>query len=455
MQLVSVANKHMDLIDKIESLAKRRGFIYAGSEIYGGLANSWDYGPLGVELKRNIANEWWHFFVGAREEIIGIDPAIIMSPKVWEASGHIKEFSDPLIECKNCHERFRADEIQGKCPKCAKLISDKPRQFNLLFKTYLGPLQESSSEVYLRGELAQAMFVDFKNIMDTMRVRIPFGIAAIGRVFRNEITPGNFIFRTREFDLMEFEYFVHERDWSRYFEYWLKEIYIWLEHLGIDKKHLHDKEVAKSELAHYSKRTVDIEYDFPFGRKELYGLAYRTDFDLKNHMEHSGRDLHYTDPDSKEKFIPHVLEPTFGLDRSVLAALLESYDEQTIAKGDMRVVLHFPYWMAPVKVAVFPLLRNNEALVKKAREIFNLVSPGFTAQYDDAGAIGRRYRRQDEVGTPICITIDHDTLNDNTVTLRERDSMKQIRIKQDELLSALFKIFRGEKFETLEAAVKL
>ena len=463
----------MDLMDKIESLAKRRGFVYPGSEIYGGLANSWDYGPLGVELKRNIANEWWRFFVTSRADIVGIEPAVIMNPKVWEASGHLAEFIDPLIECKKCHGRFREDEIKiprsardarpsnkiedfdkdGECPNCGAHEFAKSRQFNLLFKTYLGPLEDSSAQVYLRGELAQAMFVDFKNIINTTRVRVPFGIAAVGRVFRNEITPGNFIFRTREFDLMEFEYFVREAEWEKYFEYWLSEMHRWTQHLGIDKKKLHDTDVPKDGLAHYSTRTVDIEYDFPFGRKELYGLAYRTDFDLKNHMKKSGEDLHYTDPRTKEKFTPHVVEPTFGLDRSVLVALLEAYTEEKVS-DETRVVMKFPYWVTPVKVGVFPLLSNNEDLIKEAHGIFKNISGHFVAQYDDSGAIGRRYRRHDEIGTPICITIDHDTLKDKTVTLRERDSMKQIRVKSEKLLEVLARIFNGEEFLLLGKEVK-
>lgn len=447
-----------DKMQKIESLAKRRGFIFPGSEIYGGLANSWDWGPMGVELRNNIRQEWWRWFVTRRPDIVGIDPAIIMNSKVWEASGHLEEFTDPLIECKKCHERFRADQITGTCPHCGAKDFSEAKQFNLLFKTFLGPVEDSTNTVYLRGELAQAMFVNFKQILDTSRVRVPFGIAAQGRVFRNEITPGNYIFRTREFDLMELEYFVHEKEWEQWFEFWLEEMYKWLDHLGVDRKHVHNLEVSKEELAHYSKRTVDIEYDFPFGRKELYGLAYRTDFDLKNHMERSGQDLTYTDPVTKEKFIPHVVEPTFGLDRSVLVALLEAYSEEDAptAKGagtEPRTVMKFPYWMSPVKVAVFPLLKNNSSLVDKAREIFESASHRYAAQYDETGAVGRRYRRHDEIGTPLCITIDHDTLEQDTVTLRERDSMKQIRVAVSDLPSILEQFFARVSFSSLGEGV--
>lgn len=427
-------------MDKIISLAKRRGFIFAGSEIYGGLANSWDYGPLGVELKNNIKQEWWKWFVQRRQEVFGIDPALIMNSKIWKASGHLDEFSDPLVECKKCHLRLRQDQLNGECSGCGSKELSEVKQFNLLFESNLGPVKDSSSVVYLRPELAQAMFVDFKEILGTTRARVPFGVAAQGKVFRNEITPGNYIYRTREFDLMELEYFIQEKEWKRWFEYWLKEMYKWLDHLGISKKRLHNLEVSKKDLAHYSKRTVDIEYDFPFGKKELYGLAYRTDFDLKNHMKKSGEDLSYTDPHTKEKFIPHVIEPTFGLDRSLLAVLLEAYFEEKV-EDDARVVMRFPYWLAPYKVAVFPLLSNNNDLVKKAKEVFDMVLPLYPAQFDESGAIGRRYRRHDEIGTPICITIDHDSLKDNSVTLRDRDSMKQERVKIKDLISRLKEIY--------------
>ncbi len=382
---------------KILSLSKRRGFLFPGSELYGGLANSWDYGPLGVELKNAIKQEWWKWFVQKRSDVVGIDPAIIMNPAVWEASGHVKEFSD--------------------------------NKFNLLFKTYIGSKEDSSDQVYLRGEIAQAMFVNFVNVQKTMRLRLPFGIAAQGKVFRNEVTPGNFIYRTREFDLMEFEYFVPKENWQEAFSFWKDEMVKWISHLGIDSSHIHEVHVPKKELAHYSAKTIDFEYDFPFGRKELYGLAYRTDFDLKNHMKKSGEDLSYTDPDTGKKVIPHVVEPTFGLDRSVLAVLLEAYTEEK-----ERIVMKFPNWMAPVKIAVLPIVRNDKKIVKEARKIFDLLSPIYSSQYDEGGSIGRRYRRQDEIGTPFCITIDFDTLKDKAVTVRNRDTMKQKRISVKELI---------------------
>ena len=334
-----------NLMEKVVSLCKRRGFIFPGSEIYGGLANSWDYGPLGVELKNNIKQEWWKRFVHQRPDVVGLESALVMNPKVWEASGHISNFSDPLVECKKCHNRFHADQVGGnKCPDCGGELTT-PKQFNLMFKTFIGPSEEQANVAYFRPETAQGMFVDFKNVMETTRKRLPFGIAQIGKSFRNEITPGNFIFRTREFEQMEIEYFIKESDWEKYFDHWLNEMRNWLKDLGVKK--WHEKEIPDGERAHYSKRTIDIEYDFPFGKKELYGLAYRTDFDLKNHSEKSGEDLRYTDPETGEKFLPHVIEPTWGVDRSVLAALLEAYSEEeapTAEKGESeaRVVLKFP-----------------------------------------------------------------------------------------------------------------
>ena len=445
-------------MEKIISLCKRRGFIFPGSEIYGGLANSWDYGPLGVELKKNIKDEWWELFVRGRGDMVGIDAALIMNPKVWEASGHVKEFTDPLVECKKCHQRFRVDQIYENwdklqaeekdvwhappCPNpnCRVMENwspplSSPKKFNLLFKTFLGPTEDASAEVYLRGELAQAMFVDFPNVLQTTREKLPFGIASQGRVFRNEITPGNFIFRTREFDLMEFEYFVRESDWQKYFEYWLEEMKKWLFHVGVKKDHLHFHEIKDGERAHYSKRTVDIEYDYPFGQKELYGLAYRTDFDLKNHQEKSGQNLTYTDKENGEKFLPHVIEPTFGVDRTVLVALLEAYHEEEV-EGETRVILKFPHWMAPYKVAVLPLSKKPE-LSTVAEKICDDLRKNFVCDYDETQSIGKRYRRQDEVGTPFCITVDFDTLNDQAVTVRDRDTMKQDRIKIEDLKNYL------------------
>ena len=413
-------------LEQVQNLAKRRGFIFPGSEIYGGLANSWDYGPLGVELKNNIRQEWWRWFVHRRTDMVGLDPAIIMNPKVWEASGHLEHFSDPLVECKECHRRYRADEMTGStCPHCGGNLTDV-KQFNLLFQTFLGPAVDSAARVYLRAELAQAVFVNFANVLQTMRPRLPFGIAAQGRVFRNEVTPGNFIFRTREFDLMEFEYFVRPDDWEQHFDAWLEEMKHWVEHLGVDMKRVYGHQIPEDERAHYSLRTIDIEYDYPFGRKELYGLAYRTDFDLKKHAEKSGQDMTYTDPESGEKFLPHVIEPTFGLDRTVLVALLEAYHEEEV-RGETRTVLKFPHWMAPYKVAVLPL-SNHEDLVPVARSVYEELTKHIVCDYDETQSIGRRYRRHDEIGTPFCVTIDFDTLKDQAVTIRDRDSMEQVRV---------------------------
>jgi len=419
-------------MQKIISLAKRRGFVFPGSEIYGGLANSWDYGPLGVELKNNIKQLWWKRFVQSRDDVVGIDASLIMNPKVWTASGHLATFSDPLIECKKCHERFRADNIDldAPCLKCgAKKQFTEPKQFNLMLKTFLGPAEDQANVAYLRPEIAQAMFVNFKQVLDTSRKKIPFGIASQGRAFRNEITPGNFIFRTREFDLMEFEYFVEEKQWEKTFEYWQKEMREWMiNDLGINPKKIHEVEVAKEDRAHYSKRTVDFEYDYPFGKKELYGLAYRTDFDLKNHEKASGQDLKYRDPETGEEFLPHVIEPTFGLDRSVLVTLLEAYHED-----EKRVVLKLPFKLAPYKAAVFPLLANKPELVKLAREIYDNLRKNIMVAWDSRGNIGKRYYSQDEIGTPYCVTVDFDSLEDKSVTLRDRDGMKQERVKIDEL----------------------
>lgn len=441
-------------MEKIVSLAKRRGFVYPGSEIYGGLQNSWDYGPLGVELKNNIKQEWWRRFVHARTDMVGIDAALLMSPKVWEASGHLKNFSDPLVECKKCHTRFRADQIDAAaaCPHCGNKKSfTKPKQFNLMLKTFLGPAEEQANTVYFRPETAQAMFVNFKNILETTRRKIPFGIAQIGKAFRNEITPGNFIFRMREFEQMEIEYFVKESEWEKWFEHWLREMKQWLADLGVNEKRLHFVDIPEGERAHYSKRTVDFEYDFPFGRKELYGLAYRGDFDLKNHMEKSGADLRYTDPETQDKFLPHVIEPTWGVDRSVLVAMLEAYHEEQVSsikyqesgkkeKGeeeeDTRVVMKFPKWLAPVKVAVLPLSKKDE-LSSVAKELHGDLAKYFVAEYDETQSIGKRYRRQDEIGTPYCVTVDFESLNDKKVTVRDRDSMKQERVAIAELAEHL------------------
>ena len=420
---------NQELMEKIVSLCKRRGFVFPGSEIYGGLANSFDYGPLGVELKNNIKNAWWRRFVHQRDDMVGIDAALIMNTKVWQASGHLENFSDPLVECKKCHHRFREDTLEGKnCPDCkGELMNAK--QFNLMLKTFLGPVENEDSMVYFRPETAQAMFVDFKNVLDTTRRKLPFGIGQIGKAFRNEITPGNFIFRTREFEQMEIEYFIKESEWEKTFEMWQAEMKLWItEILGIDWNHIHELEVPKGELAHYSKRTIDFEYHFPFGVSELYGLAYRTDFDLRNHFKEEP----YEDVENKEKLYPHVIEPTFGVDRSVLAVLCEAYAEE-----EDRVVLKLKPALAPYKVAVFPLLKNKPELVEKATEVYHGLKKQFNVAFDDRGNIGKRYYSQDEIGTPFCITVDFDTLENGDVTVRDRDTMKQERIKISDLQTFL------------------
>ncbi len=426
-----MAKNNAELMDKIVALCKRRGFVFPGSEIYGGLANSWDYGPLGVELKNNIKNAWWKRFVHNRDDIVGIDAALIMNPKVWAASGHLKTFSDPLVECKKCHHRFREDKIESKkCPDCGGELT-QAKQFNLMLKTFLGPVEDAENTVYFRPETAQAMFVDFKNVLETSRKKIPFGIAQVGKAFRNEITPGNFIFRTREFEQMEIEYFIEEKDWEKVFENWREEMWAWMqEDLGLNKKNIHELDVPKDELAHYSKKTIDFEYDFPFGKDELYGLAYRTDFDLKNHY----KEPPYADLEAGEKFYPHVIEPTWGVDRSVLAVLCEAYAEE-----DDRVVLKIPAKLAPYKVAVFPLLKNKPELVEKAQEVYKMLKNEFNVAWDDRGNIGKRYYSQDEIGTPFCITIDFDTLENEDVTIRDRDTMKQERIKIKDLIQCIKK----------------
>lgn len=442
-----MSNIDRNLMDKVISLCKRRGFIFPGSEIYGGLQNSWDFGPLGVALKKNIKDEWWKRFVQKREDVVGLDAAVLMNPKVWEASGHTETFSDPLVECKDCHERFRADQLDADnldCPKCKAVGSfTQAQEFNLMLKTSLGATEGKGSEVFFRPETAQGIFVNFKNVLNTTRKRVPFGIAQVGKAFRNEITPGNFIFRTREFEQMEIEYFVREEQWEEWFTHWLDQMKQWNTDLGLDNDDLEYVEVSEDERAHYSKRTVDIEYKFPFGQKELYGLAYRTDHDLKAHMEASGEDLKYMNPDdSEDRFVPHVIEPSFGVERTVLAVLLSAYTEQAIGnrqeakgEGEERVVLKFPYWLAPVKVAVLPLMKKD-GMGEKAKEVYQLLVNGYSAgniEYDESGSIGKRYRRQDEIGTPFCVTIDHDSLENDSVTVRDRDSLEQERVEISKL----------------------
>jgi glycyl-tRNA synthetase len=451
-----------DLMDAITSLAKRRGIAFPSSEIYGGLRASWDYGPLGVEIKRNIRNAWWRSMVQLRDDVVGLEASVIMSPKVWEASGHLEVFTDPLVECLNCHQRFRADHLPGfhapqsgheadettvdmgekaKCPNCGNETFTDPRNFNLMFKTYMGPVADEANAVYLRPETAQAMFVDFPIIQQTSRKKIPFGIAQIGKSFRNEITPGNFIFRTREFEQMEMEFFVKPGTDDEWHEYWIQERLRWYTDLGIRPDSLRVREHDADELSHYAKRTVDIEYRFPFTDwGELEGVANRTDFDLKKHAESSGEDLTYYDQDADERYYPYVIEPAVGSDRAMLAFLLDAYrvDEAPTAKGEMekRTVLALHKDLAPVKVAVLPLSRN-EALVPEARRVNDLLKPRWMTAYDDAGAIGRRYRRQDESGTPFCVTVDFETLTDRQVTVRDRDSMAQDRVAIDKLVDYL------------------
>jgi len=415
----------MDKMEKIVSLAKRRGFIYLGSDIYGGLANTFDFGPLGVEVANNIKQSWWKAFVQDRADIYGLDGGILMNPKIWEASGHTENFIDVLVECKECHKRFREDNLdlpagrQGNkktCPECGGKL-DKPKKFNPMFKTFIGPTEESSTVAYLRPETAQTIFVNFKNILDTFHPKLPFGIGQIGKAFRNEITLGNFIFRKLEFEQMEIEYFVKEEDWKKHFEIWKKDIERWFLGLGIRKKNIRWREHEKDELAHYSKRTEDIEYKFPFGGfKELYGLAYRSDFDLKQHSRASGKDLKYIDLTTGKKFFPHVIEPSFGLERTMLAILSDAYTED---KKNKRVVLKFKPSMAPIKVAVFPLLANKPKLVKKAKEIHSILKKRFVTALDRRGNIGKRYYAQDEAGTPFCVTVDFDSLK-NSKYLRKK-----------------------------------
>ncbi len=439
--------KETDMMDKLISLAKRRGFIFPGSEIYGGLANSWDYGPLGVELKNNIKKLWWKMFVQQRDDMVGIDAALMMNPKVWEASGHLKNFSDPMIECKKCHTRYRADNAPDVCGVCKGKEFTESKQFNLMFKTFMGPVEDANNAVYLRPETAQAMFVDFKQILETSRKKIPFGVAQIGKAFRNEITPGNFIFRLREFEQMEIEYFINPKNWEDYFEHWQDQQKLWCIRIGLDQNRLKFVEIPDQDRAFYSKRSVDTEFVYPFGQKELYGLAYRTDFDLSAHEKMSGQKLRYKDPESGEEYIPHVIEPTWGVDRTVLAVLLSAYSESQARSGkedavhETEVTLKLPKELAPIKIAVLPLSKKEE-LTKSAEVLANNLRKNWMIQYDETGSIGKRYRRQDEIGTPYCVTVDFDSLKDNSVTVRDRDSMQQERIEIKEL-SKYFK----EKFE--------
>lgn len=450
-------------MEKMVSLAKRRGFIFPGSEIYGGLANAWDYGPLGAELKNNIKKAWWKKFVQQNPYNTGVDCAILMNPKVWEASGHIGGFSDPLIDCKECKTRYRADQITEEfnaakgiemnvealseeklidylreskipCPSCGKSNFTDIRKFNLMFKTFQGVTEDSAAEIYLRPETAQGIFVNFKNVQRTTRKKIPFGIGQIGKSFRNEITPGNFIFRTREFEQMEMEFFCKPGTDIEWFNYWKNFCYEWLISLGIKDENIKMRDHTEEELSHYSNATTDFEYKFPFGWGELWGIADRTDFDLKQHAMVSGEDMNYFDPVTNEKFVPYVIEPSLGVERMLLAFMCEAYEEEELEGGDSRIVLRFSNQLAPYKAAVLPL---SKKLGEQAREVFSLIAADYNCEYDETGSIGKRYRRHDEIGTPYCITYDFDSLEDNCVTVRFRDTMEQKRIPIDEIVEFL------------------
>jgi glycyl-tRNA synthetase len=458
-----MTEKQQNMMEKIISLAKRRGFIYQGSEIYGGLAGIWDYGPLGVTLKNNVKQLWWKMFVDDREDMYGVDAALLMNQNVWKASGHVAGFSDPLVEDVKNQRRYRADHIledNGVDPKGMNVDQmnaaikekgikspdgnplGKVRQFNMMFKTHVGATEDEASISYLRPETAQGIFVNFKNVLDSFHPKLPFGIGQIGKAFRNEIAPRDFIFRSREFEQMEIEYFVKPSEWESSFEHFRQKMHEWTDAVGIKKDHVYELEVADEDRAHYSKRTIDIEFQYPFGRKELYGLAYRTDFDLKAHSEGSNVDLSYYDEETKERFLPHVIEPSFGVDRTVLAILSDAYTEDELG-GEPRTYLKLSKNIAPVKAAVFPLLKNKPELVAKAREVYTMLKKNKSGiVFDDNGNIGKRYRRQDEIGTPVCITIDFDTLGEkpelkDTVTIRDRDTGEQKRVKIEELESLI------------------
>ena len=447
-------------MDKIVALAKNRGFVYPGSDIYGGLANTWDYGPIGVELKNNVKKAWWQKFVHGSQYNVGIDCAILMNNEVWVASGHVGNFSDPLMDCKECKSRFRADKLVEEhmtlkgvekasadgwsnaklkkyiddnniiCPDCGKTNFTDIRQFNLMFKTFQGVTEDSKSEIYLRPETAQGIFVNFKNVQRTSRKKIPFGIAQIGKAFRNEITPGNFTFRTREFEQMELEFFCEPGTDLEWHSYWKEYCWKFLLKLGIKEENIRFRVHEKEELSHYSNATSDIEYLFPFGWGELWGIADRTDYDLTQHQNRSGKDMTYLNPVTNERYIPYCIEPSVGADRAVLAFLVDAYDEEELEGGDVRTVMHFHPAIAPFKVAILPL---SKKLSEKALDVYNMLKKDFNVDYDDAGSIGKRYRREDEIGTPYCITIDFDTMDNDTVTIRDRDTMKQFRVKIDEL----------------------
>ncbi len=477
VRIAMTEQKRAGLMDKIVALCKRRGFIFQSSEIYGGINGFWDYGPAGAELKRNIKDAWWNDVVRSRTDVVGIDGTIITHPRVWDASGHTTAFTDPMVDCRACKKRYRADQLCEEnnkllvietgsaaekkfklpegvaCPACGSKDLTEPRPFNLMFESYAGPLQDQSNRVYLRPETAQIIFVQFLNVLSVSRQKVPFGIAQIGKAFRNEINPRNFTFRSREFEQMELEFFVKPGTDAQWHDYWVKERLKWYESIGLPKEKLSVYNYKKDELAHYASACVDVMFEFPFGVQELEGIAARGDFDLGQHQKFSGKNMEYFDDETKEKYVPHVVEPSAGVDRIALALICSAYDEETTTdeKGqtETRVVMRFAPRIAPVKVAVFPLLRNKPLLVEKAKEVFKLLQPQFTTEWDDRGNIGKRYRYQDEQGTPWCVTIDFETLGEkgpelkDTVTLRDRDSMKQERIKIADLVPLISQKLRG------------
>ncbi|MBK6941254.1 MAG: glycine--tRNA ligase [Planctomycetes bacterium] len=434
-------------MEKIVSLSKRRGFVYPSSEIYGGIGSCWDYGPLGAELKRNVKSAWWQALVHRRDDVVGLDSSILQSPRVWEASGHVQNFTDPLVDCKECKARLRADHIDklqcgnkaypgraaSKCKDAGNFT--EARQFNLMFKTFMGPVEDSAAQAYLRPETAQGIFINFMNVLNSARQKPPFGIAQIGKSFRNEITPGNFIFRTREFEQMEMEFFTPPEDWERWYAYWREQRFQWYVDLGMDPAKLRMRDHASDELAHYASACADVEYEFPFGWSELEGIAARGDFDLAQHEKHSGKDLKFFDEAAKRHYLPYVIEPAAGVDRATLAFMVDAYREEVV-DGETRVVMRFHPRLAPTKVAVFPLVKK-EGMPERAHAIADGLRKHFTVFYDESGAVGRRYRRQDEVGTPFCITVDGETATANTVTVRERDSMQQTRVNVDRVAALL------------------
>ena len=439
----------MKKLEDIVSLCKRRGFIFPGSDVYGGMSGTWDYGPLGVALKRKIMNRWWQYFVEERDDMYGVDAAILMNPRTWVASGHAATFSDPLVECKECHQRFRVDKIADvsekvkseeflathtKCPNCGKENWDEVKQFNMMFTTHVGAVSDDTSKAYLRPETAQGIFTNYKNVIDSIYPNLPFGLCQQGKAFRNEISPRDFVFRSREFEQMEIEYFVAPKDWEENFNKLLKSCHEFLEkEMALPSEMIHDFEVPPEDRAHYSKRTIDIEFDYPIGREELMGIAYRTDFDLMNIQRESGKSMEYRDKNSGESFVPHVIEPSFGVERLVMAVLTAAYTEDEV-DGEKRVVLRLPENLAPFRFCVSPLLKNKPELLKKAKEVYDMLRKKYVnVAWDDSGNIGKRYRKQDEIGTPKCVVVDFETLEDDTVTVRDRDTTKQIRTKISDL----------------------